>query len=135
MALQLSIASRNAILDALEVAIGTSPVLKIRTGAQPATCATADSGTVLASLTLPSDWLSAASGGTKGMSGSWADASADASGTAAHFRLYASDGTTCHLQGNVTLTGAGGDITMDSVTVTAAQSLTITSFTLAASNS
>src|SRR5690242_774200 len=61
MAIQLSTAVRNARLDAIESAIGTAAVLKIRTGAAPADVATADSGTVLATLTLPSDWLAAAS--------------------------------------------------------------------------
>jgi hypothetical protein len=50
MAIQLSVGVRNAMLDAVESTIGTSAVLKIRTGAQPATVATADSGTVLATL-------------------------------------------------------------------------------------
>jgi hypothetical protein len=75
MALQLSVAVRNAMLDAIETTIGTSAVLKIRTGAAPASVATADSGTVLASLTLPSDWLAAASSGSKAKSGTWEDAS------------------------------------------------------------
>ena len=132
MALQFSDAVRNARLDAIETAIGASAVLKIRTGAAPATCATADSGTVLATLSLPSDWMAAASGASKAKSGTWQDASADASGTAAHFRLYASDGSTCHLQGAVTATGGGGDMTVDSVSFTAGQAFTITTFTLTA---
>ena len=45
MALQYSTAVRNAQLDQVETTIGVSAVLKIRTGAAPATCATADSGT------------------------------------------------------------------------------------------
>ena len=65
MAVQLSIAARNARLDAIETTIGASAVLKIRTGAQPATCATADSGTVLATINLPADWMAAASAGSK----------------------------------------------------------------------
>ena len=52
MAFQLSMLARNNILDGLETFIGTSAVLKIRTGAPPATCDTADSGTVLATLSL-----------------------------------------------------------------------------------
>ena len=132
MALQLSAAVRNALLDAIETAIGTSAVLKIRTGAAPADVATADSGTVLATLTLPSDWMAAASGGTKAKSGTWQDTSADASGTAAHFRIYASDGTTAHLQGTVTATGGGGDMTVDNTSFAAAQSFTINTFTLTA---
>ena len=134
MALQLSVAVRNARLDAIETATGASAVLRIRSGAVPATCATADAGTVLASLTLPSDWMTAASAGSKAKSGTWEDASADNDGTAAHFRLYASDGTTCHAQGTVTATGGGGDMTVDNVSFAAAQSFSITAFTLTDAN-
>lgn len=132
MAVQLSTAVRNAMLDAIETTIGVSAVLKIRSGSAPANVATADSGTVLATLNLPSDWMAAASGGTKALSGSWTDASADATGTAAHFRIYASDGTTAHYQGTVATSGA--DLNVDSTSFTAGQSFTITSFTLTAPN-
>lgn len=117
------------MLDAYETVIGTSAVLKIRTGAPPADCGTADSGTVLATLALPSDWMAAASAGSKSKAGTWQDPSADAAGTAAHYRLYASDGTTCHEQGTVTATGGGGDLTIDSVTVASGQTITITTWT------
>lgn len=134
MAIQLSTTVRNAQLDAIETAIGATAVLKIRTGAQPSDVATADSGTVLATLTLPSDWMAAASSGSKAKSGTWEDASADATGTAAHFRLYASDGTTAHLQGTVTATGGGGDMTVQNVSFASGQAFTITGFTLTAGN-
>lgn len=123
------------MLDAIGTTIGVSAVLKIRTGAQPADVATADSGTVLATLSLPSDWMAAASSGSKAKSGTWQDASADATGTAAHFRIYASDGTTAHMQGTVTATGGGGDLTLDNTSIASGQSVTITSFTLTAANS
>ena len=132
MALQYSVAVNNARLDAIETAIGATAVLKIRTGAAPATCATADSGTVLATLTLPSDWMAAASSGTKAKSGTWQDASADASGTAAHWRIYESTGVTCHMQGTYGTTGT--DMIGDSVSFTAGQSFTVNSFTLTAAN-
>ena len=128
MALQFSTTVRNARLDAIETAIGVSAVLKIRTGAAPADCATADSGTVLATLSLPSDWMAAATGGSKAKSGTWQDASADATGTAAHFRLYASDGTTCHAQGTVGTSGA--DMIVDNTSLAAGQSFTVNTFTL-----
>ena len=134
MALQYSVAVRNAQLDALETTIGTSAVLKIRTGAPPASVATADSGTVLATLSLPSDWMAAASSGSKAKSGTWEDASADAAGTAGHWRLYASDGTTAHAQGTVTATGGGGDMLVDNVVFAAGQTFTITGFTVTAGN-
>lgn len=134
MVLQYSVAVRNARLDVVESTIGASAILRIRTGSVPANCAAADSGTVLASATLPSDWMAAASSGTKALSGSWTDSSADATGTAGHFRLYASDGTTCHAQGTVTATGGGGDMTVDNTSFASGQSFTVTSFTLTAGN-
>lgn len=134
MTIQLSAGVRNAMLDAIESTIGTSAVLKIRTGAAPADVATADSGTVLATLTLPSDWMAAASTGSKAKSGTWQDTSADATGTAAHFRIYASDGTTAHLQGTVTATGGGGDMTVDNTSFASGQQFTVTAFTLTAGN-
>ena len=134
MTLQISVAVRNAMLDTIESTVGTSAVLKIRTGAQPANCAAEDTGTVLATINLPSDWMAASDAGSKALSGTWQDASADATGTAAHFRVYASDGTTCHMQGSVTATDAGGDMTLDNTSVAAGQSITISSFTLTAGN-
>jgi hypothetical protein len=134
MTIQLSVAVRNARLDAIESNIGVSAVLKIRSGAAPATCATADSGTVLATLTLPSDWMAAAAAGAKALSGTWQDASADAAGTAAHFRVYDSGGTVCGIQGTVTATGGGGDMTLDNAVLALAQQINVTSFTLTDGN-
>lgn len=130
MAFQFSASARNAALDAIEAAIGASAILKIRTGAAPANVAAADAGTVLATLALPADWLAAASAGSKAKSGTWQDASADAAGTAAHFRIYATDGTTPHIQGTITATGGGGDMTLDNTSIAAGQSITISSFTI-----
>lgn len=133
MSFQLEDALVNAILDAIETHIGTSPHLKIRTGSPPATCATADSGTVLSDIALPSDWLANAASRSKAKTGTWQEAAADATGTAAHFRIYTSGGT-CKMQGTVTITGGGGDMTLDSVSITAGQTVTITAFTLGVTN-
>mgnify|MGYP003529545959 CR=1 FL=1 len=134
MSVNLSVAVRNARLDAIESAIGVSAVLKVRSGAKPTNITDADSGTVLATLNLPSDWMAAASGGVKGLSGTWQDTSADNTGSAAHFRVYASDGTTQHIQGTVTITGGGGDMTVDNTSFVSAQSFTITAFDITDGN-
>jgi hypothetical protein len=134
MAIQLSTAVRNARLDVIESTIGTSAIMRIRTGAAPANCGTADSGTVLATLTLPSDWMAAASGGVKALSGTWQDTSADATGTAAHYRIYDSAGSTCHIQGTVTATGGGGDMTVDNTSFASGQQFTVTTFSLTDGN-
>jgi len=134
MAVKMSVTVRNAELDAIETAIGTSAVLKIRSGAPPTNIADADSGDVLATLSLPSNWMADAAAGAKAMAGTWADASADATGTAGHFRMYASNGTTQHIQGTITATGGGGDMTLDNTSIAAGQAVSITSFTLTAGN-
>lgn len=135
MAIQLSATVRNALLDAVESTIGASAILKIRTGVPPADCAAADSGDVLATLELPADWMNDAATGSKTLKGTWQDASADNDGEAGHFRLYASDGTTCHLQGTVTATGGGGDMTLVNVNIASGQTINITTFTLNAAYS
>src|SRR3954470_23615405 len=134
MAVKFSVGVRNARLDAIETAIGTSAVLKIRTGSPPANITDADAGTVLATCSLPSDWMAAAASGSKALSGSWADASADNTGTAGHFRIYASDGTTQHIQGTVTLTAGGGDMTVDNTSFASGQAFSVTTFTLTDGN-
>lgn len=134
MTMQYSVAVRNARLDVVESAIGTSAILRIRTGAPPVNCGAADSGTVLAAVNLPSDWMAAASGGSKSKSGTWQDLSADANGTAAHFRVYDSGGTVCHIQGTVGLSGSGADMIVDNTNFAAGQVFTVTNLTLTAGN-
>jgi hypothetical protein len=133
MAIQLSAAVRNARLDAIETQIGVAgATLKIRTLAQPTDCAAADVGTVLATMTLASDWMATAAAGTKAKQGTWQDASADAAGTAAHFRLYDAAGTVCGMQGSV---GQGtGDLSLDNTNIAAGQQVTINTFTLTDGN-
>jgi hypothetical protein len=134
MAIQFSVAVRNARADAVETAIGASAILRVRSGAMPASCAAADTGTVLATVALPADWMAAASGGVKSRSGTWEDLSADAAGTVGHFRIYDAAGTTCHWQGTMTATGGGGDMTVDNAVFAAGQAFTVNTFSLTEAN-
>ena len=137
MTVQNSTAVRNARLDAEETAIGTAPVIKFFEGAQPANCAAADAGSAVATGTLPSDWMAAASGGSKAKAGTWQLAGAAYASTGknvGHYRIYASDGTTCHEQGSVTVTGGGGDMTVDNVSVAHNQVVTVSGYTKTAAN-
>lgn len=134
MAVQLSVAVRDARLNAIETTVSTSAVLRIYSGAQPANCAAANSGTLLAEMALASDWMAAASSGSKALLGTWQDASANGTGTAGHWRIYENTITTCHLQGSVTATGGGGDLQLDNTSIATAQTVTITSFTLTDGN-
>jgi hypothetical protein len=131
MALQFAATLRNALLDQIETTIGTSPVLDTRTGSKPAATTDADTGTLLASVTCPSDWAAAAASGSKAKSGTWQDTSADASGTPGHFRLKTSGGTVM-IQGDA---GVGsGDLSFDAA-ISLGGTVTISTFTLVAGNS
>lgn len=132
MTVQMSVAIRNAMLDAIESITGASPILKVRTGVPPANVAAADSGAVLSTVNLPADWMLAANLGQKLKSGTWQDLTADADGDAGHFRIYASDGVTCHFQGTYGTTGT--DMIGDSTEFNIGQTFTVLTFTLIAGN-
>jgi hypothetical protein len=134
MAIKFSEAVRNARLDAIETIAGTDCILKLRTGAAPANCAAANSGTIVATIVLPTDWMNAAASGSKTKAGVWEDVAADAGGTVLHFRIYDSTDTTCHMQGTVTITGGGGDLELNNNVVVAGQTITITAFSLTDGN-
>ena len=104
-----------------------SAVLKIFSGAEPANCAAADPTGALVSMTLPSDWMSAASAGAKAKTGTWS-ATASGTGTAASWRIYASDGTTCGIQGNMT------DMVLDNNSIASGQVVTVNAFSITAGN-
>lgn len=121
MSLQLSVAVRNARLDAILALIGSSAVVKLRSGAAPADCAAPDSGDTLVTVTLPTSWLAPAMVGSAAKNGDWKGQAA-ASGSVGHFRIYGSDGT-CHVQGM-----------LDGVVLTKGQTVTFTGFTLTDNN-
>jgi hypothetical protein len=134
MTVQYSVTARNNRLDSIETTLGASPILKIRTGAPPASCAAADVGTALVAITLPADWMAGASGGQKAKSGTW-NGTATAGGTAGHFRIYDSSGTTCHMQGTITSTTTGtGDMLVDNTSIATSQTVTVNTFQLTGGN-
>lgn len=131
--MDLSVIARHARLDALETSIGTTPILRLFTGPAPANCATADSGTELVEMNLPSDWMAPASGGSKALSGVWS-AAAGADGTPGHYRFYDAGDTTCHMQGTVSGSGGGGELIIDDTTIVTAQTVTVAAFSITAGN-
>jgi hypothetical protein len=126
VALQLDVTTRNARLDATEASIGASPHLFLRTGPPPANVGLPPSGTLICDITLPADWMAAASAGTKTKLGLW-QALAIADGVLGHYRIIDSLGAV-RLQGTVTVTGGGGDMTVDSLATVTNQLVTVTSY-------
>ncbi len=130
MTVQWSTTLRNAQGDNWESTIGTSAKLEIYSGSMPANCAASTTGTKLVEWDLASDWCAAASGGVKTLNSLPIPFTAvgGAPSNAGYYRLFASDGTTCHEQGTVTVTGGGGDMTVDNISITSGQGGNITGF-------
>jgi hypothetical protein len=134
MAIRLNVPARNGILDSGLNALFNAGTLCIYSGTQPATANLAPTGTLLAEITLPADAFAPASAGSIAKSGTWQDASANAAGTAGYFRFKAAgdndtlDGNFSRIDGSVTATGGGGDMTLDNTSIAAAQSVTVNTF-------
>jgi hypothetical protein len=133
MARSYSVAVCNAMLDAYEAAIGAAAVLRFYSGSMPANCAAARTGTLLASITLPSNWMADAASGAKALAGSWSGAGVSGAGAGTnigYFSIFDASGTTCHDQGTVTVTGGGGDMTLDNINIADGQVISISAFAL-----
>ena len=121
MAVTYTTAVKNARLDAVTTAIGTTGVLEIGTTGM---------ASVLATIALGNPAAAAASGGVLTFSGfPRSDTSADASGTAAAARIRTASGGTDIVTG-LTVGTTGSDINLDSVSITAGQTVTINSATI-----
>lgn len=127
MALDLNNALANALLDRFDTEFPAGAILELRSGGSPGAENVA-TGTLVSSITLPATPWAAAASGSKAKSGTWQDTSADNPGTVGHYRLKNS-GDTRRIDGTVTATGGGGDLTLDNVVVAAAQQITINTFT------
>lgn len=137
MAIQYSETLRNNQLDQIETTTGASARLRLFSGAPPANCAAAPTGTLLVDMALPSDWMAAASAGNKSKLGTWSGIGTAGAGTgtvAGYFRILNSGGTTCHMQGTVTITGGGGDMQLDNPNIAVNQVVTVNTFVVSAGN-
>lgn len=121
MAFAYTTAVKNARLDAVTTAAGTTAVLEIGTTGM---------GTVLATIALGNPVAAAASGAVLTLSGfPRSDTAADASGTAAEARIRTATGGTDIVTG-MSVGTSGSNINLDSVNITAGQTVTINSFTI-----
>jgi hypothetical protein len=104
MSVQMSVALRNARLDAITTAVGSAGLLRIYTGSAPVDCATVASGTKISEHTLGSPFAPGASAGALAPTLP-ANVNALNTNTAGYARVYKSDGTTCVLQLSVGTSG------------------------------
>lgn len=130
MALGYSSVLRNNQLDQITARAGASALLRIYDGSRPATGGAAT--TLLAELTCNATFAAAASGAVLTLNAITADASANATGTATWFRIVQSGGSTHVLDGNVGTSGS--DLNLNSVSIVAGGTVSVTSFTITAGN-
>lgn len=123
MAVQLSTTTRNRLRDDYVTAFPAGSVLVIRTGSPPGV-ANAATGTLLVSITLPATPFTNGTGQVT-LNGVWSD-TASGTGTVGYYRM--TNGSDIE-EGVVTVTGGGGDMTLDSATITSGQVVTIATFT------
>lgn len=131
--MQYSSDIRDAQNDVIETIVGAAPTLTIYSGSAPANCAAADTGTVLAIGTLPSDWMASSSGGVVAKAGAWTllgqiGAGAGTAGT--HFRIKAA--SVCKVQGTF---GIGQEMVPDVNSIGNGQTVTINTFGVTRGNS
>lgn len=135
MTLKYATALRNAQQDAITTFAGNSGLLRIYAGTQPTDPQTAISAqTLLGQLTMNATSFSAASGGVLTANAITQDSSADATNTASFFRLFKSDGSTVVMDGTITATGGGGDMTLNTVSIVSGGPISCTGFAITRGN-
>lgn len=129
MALNASVAARNAMADAFSNYLGSGAKLVLYTGPQP-TDATGAATTVLATIPLNASGnpFTVASNGAIALVGVPLSATASASGVVAWARLFKSDGTT--VGGDLSVGTTGTDIIISNTTLSSGNTEQITSLTI-----
>lgn len=122
-----SAAAANAACDAM-TALMNSGILRIYSGTKPASVSAAITGTLLAELTLNSTAFGAAASGVATANAITGDTSANATGTATHFRIFASNGTTAIMDGTVGTSAS--DLVVNTTSFVSGAAVDITSLTV-----
>jgi hypothetical protein len=131
MAWVLGVATKNAAGKAVTDAIdgGSGPgTMEIRSGTRPATPATTATGTLLATVVFGDPSFGTWSAGSSTIADP-AAVTAAGTGTASWCRVKDSNGVAI-MDGDVTATGGGGDVTLASTSITSGQTVDITGGTL-----
>jgi hypothetical protein len=131
MAITLATSARNAacdaIVDRLDLGSGAGTI-QIRSGTRPATPNDTATGTLLATVTLADPAFGAAATGVATLTDP-ASVTGAAAGTATWFRALDSDSNAV-FDGSITATGGGGDLTLNTTTISVGLTVDITGGTI-----
>lgn len=131
-ALKYKTTLKNAMLDAITTAVGTSGLIRLYSGTQPATPDTALSGnTQLAELACSSALAAASSSGVLTLNSVTADSSADATGTATFGSILTSAGVRIV---DFSVGTSGADLNLNTTSIVSGAQVSISSATITAGN-
>lgn len=131
MTLTLATASRNAMISALALLLDAGSgagKIEIRSGTRPATPGDTATGTLLATVVLGDPAFGSASSGVVTLADP-AAVTGVASGTATWFRAMDSTNAAV-MDGKITATGGGGDLTLATTSISSGLTVDITGGTL-----
>ena len=128
MAIKYSATIIDNRLTQVNTALGVNAYIRIYSGTRPASVAASITGTLLAELRGNASGFGTVSAGALTAGAITADSSADATGTASHFRAFASNGTTACVDGDAA--ASGSDLNLSSVSIVATGNVSITSFVI-----
>jgi hypothetical protein len=132
----ISNAAARAALNAITalINVGGAGVIKIFTGSPPASCETADTGTLLATLTPSSTAFANAvdnsSGGATATANAITSGTAAATGTAGYFRAYPNTPTTTNAVIQGTVGASSADMIISSTSINTGDTVSCSSWTV-----
>jgi hypothetical protein len=130
--LKYAVSLKNAKLDQITSAVGSSGLFRIYSGTQPTNPDTALSGnTVLAELTLNATFAPGASSGVLTLNAITADSSADNTGTATFGSFLTSGGTR---KVDFTVGTSGADLNLNTTSIVSGAQVSCSSFTITSGN-
>lgn len=132
MAASYTTAVRNARLDAVTTAVGSSGLLRIYDGSRPASANVAvSSQTLLAQLALSSTFAPAAASGVLTANAITEDSSANATGTATWARVTTSGGTAVV---DLSVATSGAEVTINTTSIVSGRVVQCSSLVITAGN-
>lgn len=135
MALKMSTALRNRRANQLKLEIAGG-IMELRTGGQPASTVSANSGTLLCEISIPAECLTEAVSGVVSMAGDWSGIGAFAAGSGTapgHFRIRSAAGIV-QMDGTVSGPDGSGMAKLSVDTIAANMTIEVLSFSYTEGN-
>ena len=126
--IQLSIAARNAKLNAMDEFMSGGSLLRIMSGVIPINCKEKDTGLMLAELKLYSGFMQKAAEAVKENTNE-DELIAIESGYANYFR-FVNNQNECNMQGTISIEGGAGDMIVDRTSITKNQKIIVLSISM-----